>query len=520
MKSATWQRIRQFTQVIGLGLFFFLFVQSVYLIQSAPLSDLFFRLDPLVAVTAMLAGRGLIPTLILAIVTVVLTLVFGRVWCGWFCPLGTVLEYTSPHKKKTVVNKNEPALVWRKVKFILLIAIFVLAIFGNQSLLFLDPNTILTRSMAGAIWPALRFGTFSLENFLYQFKFLWPVLDAIHTTLIVPLFHNIQSVFISALPIFLFFIGLVVINWLAERFWCRYLCPLGGLLGWLSRFSLLRREVQQPCKQCGLCNTRCPTGTIDPSNGFRSDSAECIVCLNCLKSCNQGNVFFRWQLPNWKPAQKQSYDPSRREALVTMATAIGGAALAGIEPIARRSPDHLIRPPGTTLTDFESLCIRCGECVRVCPTQGLQPSLLEGGWQNLMTPHLVARYGYCVYNCSGCIQSCPSGAIPKITLEEKHATPMGLASINRDRCLPWAYNTSCVVCEEMCPLPEKAIVLEQGAGQGQGSGQVETADLLKPRVLREKCIGCGVCEFHCPVGGDAAIQVYSLPDNKPPLSGI
>jgi polyferredoxin len=488
------------------------------LIQSAPLSNLFYRLDPLVAATAMLASRVFIPILALAIGTLVLTFVFGRVWCGWFCPLGTVLEWTSPHKRNTAIKGSEPALAWRKVKFILLMAILGLAIFGNQTLLFLDPNTILTRTMAGAIWPALRVGTFSLENFLFQFKFLWPVLDAIHVALIVPLFHNIQSVFIAALPIFLFFLGLIALNWSAERFWCRYLCPLGGLLGWLSRFSLLRREVHQPCKQCGLCNAQCPTGTIDPLNGFRSDPAECIVCQNCVKSCKQGDVSFRWQLPNWKPAKKQSYDPSRREALVSMAAVVGGAALAGIEPIARRSPEHLIRPPGATLTDFESLCIRCGECVRVCPTQGLQPSLLESGWQNLMTPHLVARFGYCVYNCSGCIQSCPSGAIPKITLEEKHAAPMGLASINRDRCLPWAYNTPCIVCEEMCPLPDKAIVLEQGGGQG--FDQAGNADLLKPRVIREKCIGCGVCEFHCPVGGDAAIQVYSLPDHKIPLSGI
>lgn len=520
MKPASWQRLRQITQVLALGLFIFLFIQSAYLGQSSLLSGVFYRLDPLVAVTAMLAGRLIIPALVLAIGTVIFTLVFGRIWCGWFCPLGTILEWTSLHKKKIAVRKSEPSSFWRKIKFLLLLVILVLAVLGNQTLLFLDPNTILTRTLAAAIWPELRYGTFSLENFLYQFKFLWPVLDAIHAGLIVPLFHNIQSVFIAALPIFIFFLGLIALNWSAERFWCCYLCPLGGLLGWLSRYSLLRREVHQPCKQCGLCNAQCPTGTIDPENGFRSDPAECVVCTNCVKSCNQGDVAFHWQLPHWKPVVKQSYDPSRREALVTMATAITGAALAGIEPIARRSPEHLIRPPGATLTDFESLCVRCGECVRVCPTQGLQPSLLEGGWQNIMTPHLVARLGYCVYNCTACIQSCPSGAIPKITLDEKHAAPMGLASINRDRCLPWAFNTSCVVCEEMCPMPDKAVVLVQGKGQGQGLGQTGNAELLKPHVIREKCIGCGVCEFHCPVGGEAAIQVYSLPGNKPPLSGI
>jgi polyferredoxin len=520
LKRISWQRLRQLTQVFALGLFILLFIRSVYFLQSSPLDGLFYRLDPLTAVTSMLAGRLLIPALVLAIGTVIVTLVFGRVWCGWFCPLGTILEWTSPHKKKIGAQLSNPESAWRKIKFILLLAILALAVFGNQTLLFLDPNTILTRTMAGAIWPALRYASFSTEIFLYQFKFLWPVLDAIHAGLIVPLFHNIQSVFIAAFPIFFFFLGLIALNWSAERFWCRYLCPLGGLLGWLSRFSLLRREVRQPCKQCGLCSLQCPTGTIDPGKDYRSDPAECIVCTDCVRSCNQGDVSFQWQLPHWKPASTQSYDPSRRDAMITLAAAMGGVALAGIEPIARRSPLHLIRPPGATLTDFASLCIRCGECVRVCPTQGLQPSLLDSGWQNLMTPQLVARLGYCMYNCSACIQSCPSGAIPRITLEEKHAVPMGLASINRDRCLPWAYNTPCVVCEEMCPLPDKAVVLEKEGVLAQELGQGENAGPLKPRVIREKCIGCGVCEFQCPVGGDAAIQVCSLPDDKPPLSGI
>jgi MauM/NapG family ferredoxin protein len=263
-----------------------------------------------------------------------------------------------------------------------------------------------------------------------------------------------------------------------------------------------------------LCSARCPTGTIDPQAGYRSDPSECIVCTDCLRNCNQGKVTFRWQLNPWRTAARQPYDPSRRDALAAMATAVGAVALAGIEPITHRSPARLIRPPGALLTNFESLCIRCGECVRVCPTQGLQPVLLEAGWQNLMTPHLVSRLGYCVFNCSACIQSCPSGAIPKMTIEEKHAAPMGLASINRDRCLPWAYNTPCVVCEEMCPVPDKAIILITENNPN------ENLDLLKPRMVWEKCIGCGVCEFHCPVGGEAAIQVYSIPDNKPPLSGI
>ena len=219
----------------------------------------------------------------------------------------------------------------------------------------------------------------------------------------------------------------------------------------------------------------------------------------------------------WKAAQAQDYDPQRRQVLLTAAGALGGVALAGIEPVRRREPERLIRPPGATLTDFTAVCMRCGECVRVCPTQGLQPSLTEGGWQNIFTPRLVPRLGYCSYNCDACIRTCPTGAIPPISKETKQKTPIGLASINTDRCLPWAYNTLCSVCEEMCPLPEKAIILEEiqiSAEAGQ------PAVIFRPHVLRDLCIGCGVCEYHCPVGGEAAIQVQTLPHTNSFITGI
>ena len=503
------------SQVLAFLVFLYLFIQTPYLTPTNSFSGLFFRLDPLAALTAMLAARMAIPFLFLSLVTLILTLVFGRVWCGWICPLGTILEWTSPHpQKKKNVRRSDPGKGWRKIKYLLLGAMVILALFGNQTLIFLDPNTILTRSLAGVVFPALRFGILSSEKFFYQFKFLSPVLDAIHAAVVEPLFHTSQSVFIAVVPIFLFLLLLIALNWSAERFWCRYLCPLGGMLGGLSRFALLRREVTQPCSECVLCSSHCPTATIDPQTGFHSDPAECIVCTECLQKCSRGRIGFRWHLTHWQAAKRQTYDPSRREVLTTIAASVGAVALAGIETIVHRTPERLILPPGALLTDFESLCIRCAECVRVCPTQGLQPAFLEAGWQNLMTPHLVPRLGYCVYNCTACIQSCPTGAIPSLTVEEKHAVSIGLASIDRDRCLPWAYNTECAVCEEMCPVPDKAIVFDTGGNSRENS------NLLKPRVVKEKCLGCGVCEFHCPVGGEAAIRVYSIPDNKPPLTGI
>ncbi len=123
-----------------------------------------------------------------------------------------------------------------------------------------------------------------------------------------------------------------------------------------------------------------------------------------------------------------------------------------------------------------------------------------------MTPRLVPRLGYCSYNCHACGQVCPTGAIPNLTLEEKQGTKSGLARIDRDRCLPWAYNTPCIVCEEACPIPDKAIRLEEVETV---DAQGEPITLQRPVMVRERCIGCGICEYQCPLGGEAAVRVFT-----------
>lgn len=504
--------LRQFSQVFSFALFLYLFVQAVYLGRSPIASDLFYRLDPLIAATAMLAGRALKAGLLYALINILASLVFGRVWCGWICPFGTILEWVSPKNHELQVKP-----IWRIVKYLLLIALITAALLGNQSLAFFDPISILTRSMTTAIWPALRFIVYGAESFFYKFDGLWPILDRIHSGLILPLFQGIESVFIASLPVFMMFAVIIGLNWIAERFWCRYLCPLGGFLGLTSRLAVFRREVSEACTDCGKCARVCPTGTIDASNNYASDPAECTVCYDCVADCPVQAISFKPQLSIWEIAEGQPYDPDRRQALTTIAGSIGIVALAGIEPVRRRQPERMIRPPGARLTNFTSKCMRCGECVRVCPTQGLQPSLLEGGWQNIYTPRLVPRLGYCSFTCTACIETCPTGAIPPLTLQEKQSTPIGLASINTDRCLPWAYNTICSVCEEMCPLAEKAIsLIEEEILAEDGSMII----LHKPVVNRELCIGCGICEYHCPAGGEAAIQVQTLPDLDTYIKGV
>jgi ferredoxin len=513
MKTATIRKARQVSQIAFFALFMVLFVQAVYLGASPLESDLFYRLDPLIAATAMLAGRTLIAGLLYALLNIAAALVFGRVWCGWACPMGSVLDWISP--KNTRKGEKVPVR-WRTVKYLAFTVLISAAVLGNQTRVIADPIAILTRTMTTAIWPALRAAVFGVEGFLYQFDFLWPLLDVINAKVLLPLFQGIESVFTSAIPIFLFFCVMVGLNWIAERFWCRYLCPLGGMLGIFSRGAILRREVGEVCTDCGLCARNCPTGTIDKTKGYASDPAECIYCYDCAADCPVSAISFPAHSPlHW--AEKQAYDPARRDVLRSVVGAAAGVSLLGVETITRREPERMIRPPGATLTDFTTLCMRCGECVRVCPTQGLQPSLLEGGLQNLFTPRLVPRLGQCSFTCSACIAVCPTGAIPPITLEEKQRIQIGLASIDQDRCLAWGYDTICSVCEEICPLAEKAIRQDEREVTDLNGN---TFTIKLPYVLRELCIGCGACEYHCPAGGEAAIQVKSLPSNEVVIRGI
>jgi MauM/NapG family ferredoxin protein len=496
--SRWWRRLRRTVQVLALLLFLYLLLGAHEGDTLFLPHDLFFRLDPLAGIAAMLASRRWIAPMALGGVTLLLTLAVGRAWCGWICPLGTLVSWT-PARRPRRAGSDLPSY-WRWGKYFLLFAVILAAALGSMTVIILDPIALVFQTVGSVVLPGLSSRIAVLEERLYDIGPLQSAVERFDAFIRdSPLAE--QSFFLPSLLIALPFVAILALNAIRPRFWCRYLCPLGGLLGLVSNVAQIRHNVDvEKCKPCQLCASGCPTGAIDPGRKFAVTPAECTTCLDCLEICPTGAISFRGQ---WGLVAQAPQDPSRRRFLVSLGAAAVGAVLLWAFPFANKTRAQLVRPPGANEDDLLSRCIRCGECVNVCPTDALQPSHSPAELESLWTPRLVPRLGYCDYSCNSCGRVCPTGAIPELALDEKRRTQIGIASIDRERCIAWAEQRDCIVCEEMCPVPEKAIRLDEQREEGPHP-------VLRPVVIEDLCIGCGICEYRCPVDGEAAIRVFPI----------
>ncbi len=499
-----WVVARRIVQYLSLAIFLILFLMTRRDAWSPTLVNLPMRLDPLVMLANLFASRTFLADSSIALITILATLVFGRTWCGWICPLGTTLDIFSFGKARG--KRPPPPEHWRNVKYVLLIAVLTAALFRNLSLLVFDPLTLLFRSLTVMVLPALNQIVKVIEGALFPVAPLSDAVAAFDMWIRPTLLPSEPLYFHDILLFAVIFASVLALNLFAPRFWCRYLCPLGGMLGMISRVAFFRREVSEPCKGCTLCTSACPTGTINPNKNYASDPAECTMCMECLEPCPRSLIRFT---PGFSIAEGQEYDPNRRQAIVTFGLTLAALASFRIDSLAKREPPFLIRPPGAREVNEDVLslskCIRCSACIRACPTNALQPSSFEAGLQGFGSPIIVARNGYCEFSCNTCGQVCPVQAIPPLSLEEKQRQVIGKAYIDESRCIAWSDHQDCLVCEEMCPLSDKAVQLEEKEVWGKDN----TVVLVKlPHVLRDLCIGCGICEYKCPVNGEAAIRVF------------
>ncbi len=401
----------------------------------------FLQIDPLVAVSTALSTHEVHRGLIWSLVVIVPTLLLGRVFCGWVCPFGAIHHFAgwlfNSRSEKDRISANQYRGSYT-IKYYILIAMLVCAPFGLVQIGLLDPLCLLHRSLTTAVLPVLDLPTTAIFGDYDKYAGGW---------------------FIGFL--FVFFVAMNVVH---PRFFCRMLCPLGALLGLLSRFSLWRvHRNPQACTDCHVCSRACE-GACEPDRKIRL--SECFVCFNCFEDCRPDGFQFRFLPPTSNTIENA--DLQRRRLLFAAAS---GAMFFGFTKISSAGSQNLssaiIRPPGTLPEpDFLARCITCNQCAKICPTNVIQPALLESGIEGLWTPTMNYRIGFCELNCTACGRVCPTGAILPLSIDEKlgHGefqqqgpVRLGRAYVDRGRCVAWEKGKPCMVCEEVCPVSPKSV---------------------------------------------------------------
>jgi polyferredoxin len=524
--------IRIVTQAFFFALFvFLLWVTWLSKLGGYPAS-LFLEMDPLVGFATALSTHTVYRWLWRGMWILVPTLVLGRAFCNWVCPYGTLHQFIgwifNIRSNKNLIDKNRYKPLFQ-LKYVILTIMLVMAFFGSLQIGLLDPICLLVRTFTVAVAPAF---DISLAQTFPSLAFK-PGLQE-------------PRVFAEAWFVGLLIIGLVGANLVIPRFFCRVLCPLGAFLGWFSRFALFRidRDVTK-CTDCDLCLKGCE-GAADPQAALRK--SECFVCFNCIDDCPEdalsfkltpapikdrivgsikegtATLFGRKVISKLHDTEIRNPDlPRRRWLFAGIAGVLAFPFLRLSRAVNKRGFDEkAIRPPGSVAEpEFLERCIKCDQCLNVCPTNVLQPATFkESGLEGLWTPVMDFSVGFCQLNCTLCSEVCPTGAIQKITLAEKLGLEkfkergpirVGTAFFDQGRCLPWAMETPCVVCEEVCPVTPKAIgTYDETITRWDG---VQVA-LNKPYMRPELCIGCGICERECPVVDSAAVYVTAIGETR------
>ncbi len=540
----TYRRLRRSSQIIFFALFLYLLLRTSIDTFSSPNAlprisapvGFFLEIDPLVAISTVIATHTLYRNLIWAVAVIVGTIFFGRFFCGWICPMGTLNHAVSAikggklkGKKRLDSNRYKPYQRW---KYGILVFFLGASVFTSLLIGFLDPVAFLTRSMALVVTPAynaLTHSAFEATGALHGNALLNSV-NIIGSAIQFVFIRSNDVHFQGAALIGILFLAVLLANRHITRFWCRGICPLGGLLGLLSRFSVFGMEKHPSlCTDCNKCALNCQGGD-DPQPGYTWRQAECHLCLNCVADCSEAGLEFKFF-----PGRKETTQEINLKRRAVMAAVAGGFAAVPVlrtsANVVKRDDPSLVRPPGSVIeNDFLGRCIRCGECMNVCPNNALHPTMLQAGMEAMWTPILVPRVGYCEPTCILCSQVCPTGAINELTEKEKAWVPVkgqektsnpplriGTAFYDHGRCLPWAMATECIVCEEWCPTSPKAIYFEMVETIDR---EGKTVTLKRPHVDPTLCVGCGACVYACPIKGAPAIYVTNVGETRNPSNSI
>ncbi len=433
---------------------------------------------------------------------VVLTLVFGRVYCSVICPLGVFQDvvswFSGRRKKKKYRFSYSPAVSWLRYGVLGVFIIAMIAGIGSVVAL-LAPYSSYGRIVSNLFAPVYQWGNNVLAYFAERSDSY-----AFYET----------SVWLKSLPTFIIaagtFVVLVVLAWRNGRTYCNTICPIGTVLGFFSRYSLFRPEIDaEKCTNCSLCSRKCKAACINYKD-HRIDYSRCVTCMDCIDSCKHGAISYKYRFGKKEikeTSETGNTNNARRSFLTGMGLVLVSSAVKAQEKkvdgglaviLDKKVPARMtpLVPPGAKgLRNMRTHCTGCQLCVSVCPNQVLRPSTKL---ETLMQPEMSYERGYCRPECTKCSEVCPAGAILKLTPADKSAHQIGHAVWVEKNCVPLRDKVACGNCARHCPTGAITMV----------PSDADDADSLKiPVVNVERCIGCGACENLCPARPFSAIYV-------------
>lgn len=450
-------------------------------------AETFLMIDPLVSLSTAIASRSWVWSLVSAAAILIVCVLIPRGFCGYLCPLGTTIDFFDWAVGKRVTRFRVSGYGWWvHIKYYLLAGTLLCAVFGVLVSGFFSAIPVITRGMLFVFEP-LQTGT--LRG--------W---------------HLIPGIGLGQVLSIILFFSVLSLGFLRPRFWCKYVCPSGAVFSLGNLFRVTERKVESSCINCNKCVEICPFDAIKPD--FTTRTTDCTLCQSCGGVCPTQAIKFveRWNVVELKVEN----DPPTHETALgrrgflslaggTAAAVAGSAAVS----LATKSfganlddPDavRLVRPPGSVPEkEFLEMCIRCGECFKVCPNNVLQPEGFQQGLEGLWSPMVVADWAGCESSCNACGQVCPTGAIRALPLAEKKVARMGLAIVNEKTCLPFAGQEECDLCVQECNAAGYHAIEYKRVGTEVDSNGVpiDGTGYSAPVVLADKCVGCGLCQTRC-----------------------